>query len=242
VESKVFSRIVDPDAKAGPLAQQRLVGWFGCIALHEDEPGGDEALNDGVGLPGLPEWRQLFACDAPSGISEAFAGFDHSQKQRSQDFTVALVESFEQLLGGLDKRTAHPARRPVGGKGEGAAFAAGPGLAQGMGHQGQHAGLGLRVGQDHLGEAGFERQPPDLRGLLDGATKLVAAQRSEKDVVGRDLGPEAWHVGEASIEVGAHRDQASCGVLDDSIGERGPFVGVVTEREDLLELVNDQWP
>ena len=110
-----------------------------------------------------------------------------------------------------------------------------------MGDEGKRSWFGLRVDEHDVGEARFESQSADSSGTLDGAAELAAVQRSEEDVVGRDGCGQPWIVGEMPVEVAAYGHEAARAVIDESVGERGAFVGVVAKRHQLFELIDDEW-
>ena len=65
-------------------------------------------------------------------------------------------------------------------------------------------------------------------------------ERAEQQVIGRDRRGQPGEVGEMPVQVGAHGHEAAGGMVDESIGERDAFVGVVAEGEELFELIDDE--
>ena len=103
-------------------------------------------------------------------------------------------------------------------------------------------GLTLDLGDEHVHEAALDAQSGGPRRLGDRAAKLVRRHRAEQDLVPRDGFGQPGVGGAASVEVRPQRDRYGLFAREQAVDEARAQLVVVAEREDLLELVDDQQP
>ena len=108
-----------------------------------------------------------------------------------------------------------------------------------MREQRQRAGLGGDVAQDQLDEAGLELQPGEPGRLGDRALELGGAHRPEQHLVVGDGERELAVPAEPAVDVGAYSDRDGAAQPQQRVDERPSAIRVVTQREQLLELVDD---
>ena len=159
-----------------------------------------------------------------------------------QRLALSGLEVAVQLLGGLGYRTPDAAGGLVAGDGQGASFAAEPGLAQGVGEQGQGAGLVLDLADEEVDQAGFDDQPGLSGGSFDGGAQLVGGHGGEDVQPPLDQAGEDGVGGDVSHPVGAeHQDQwRGLGVVGEQLDEPVLLLVVVAQGEELFGLVDDQ--
>ena len=142
-------------------------------------------------------------------------------------------------VGGLRDRGRDAATRAIALDREGAPVALLPGHAQRMREQRQGSGLARHVAQDQLHEARLESQPGHPCGLGDRALELLVAHRPEQDLVVRDRPRQLRVVAQPPVQVGAHADHDRRGEREQPVDERVAARRVLTQRVELLELVDD---
>ncbi len=104
---------------------------------------------------------------------------------------------------------------------------------------GRAPGLAGDLAEHDVDEPGLEPQPGEARRLGHRAAQLVLAHRAEQDLVGGDRLREPRMRAQLAVEVGAHPDRHRPRVREQRVDEALPRVGVVAERVQLLELVDD---
>ena len=154
------------------------------------------------------------------------------------------LEVAVQLLGGLGDGAADPAGGLVAGDGQGASFAAQPGLAQGVGEQREGAGLVLDLADEEVDQAGFDDEPGLPGGSLDGGAQLVGGHGGEDVQPPLDQAGEDGVGGDVSHPVGPeHQDQwRGLGVVGEQLDEPVLLLVVVAQGEELFGLVDDEEP
>ena len=137
-----------------------------------------------------------------------------------------------------------PPAATVAGSGQDPTVAASPRLVEGVREQREGAGLALDVGQHRVDQAGLESKPGRAGGALDRPAKLVGPHRAEQVLVLGQRGGEARMVGASSVEVRPEGDHDRGGArlpqVHQGVDEAGSARLVRTEREHLLELIDDQ--
>ena len=108
-----------------------------------------------------------------------------------------------------------------------------------MREQRQGAGLARHVAQDQLHEARLESQAGHARGLGDGPLELFVAHGPEQDLIVCDRPRQLWVVAQLPVEVGAHADHDRRGQREQSVDEGVAARLVLTQRVELLELIDD---
>jgi hypothetical protein len=121
-----------------------------------------------------------------------------------------------------------------------------PLLEQGGGQQRQAARLVEHIDDEGLGERRLDPQADPARGLDDGPAELVASHRADQHLVGPDQPREPVMGRAAPVEIGAHGNHhlyAPVAVFvkrHERVHEGGPLTLVTADREQLLELVDDE--
>ena len=153
---------------------------------------------------------------------------------------LVVVERGECGLGrGRDRRT-NTARRAVSRDGDRATFAPEPGFAKRMAEQRQRPRRVAELGHDEFGEAFLDDEPAPLCRLLHGAHEIGRAQRSEQHLARRQPLRELLERTELAVEVGAQRHDESTVVRVHRVDERVLLLGVSTDGDQFLELIDDQ--
>ena len=213
-----FDVVLEPAAEPGPGAGEGLVGDLDDAVVAGDQAGPHEPVDElvlvrvrwrpgGVGpgrAPARPRCRVRRAGAAGRGAACAGPG----------------SRSPYSVLGGLGDGAADPAGGLVAGDGQGASFAAQPGLAQGVGEQGEGAGLVLDLADEEVDQAGLDDQPGLPGGSFDGGAQLVGGHGGEDVQPAFDQAGEDGVGGDVSHPVGAE-DQ-----------DQGRGLGVVGEQLD----------
>ena len=95
-------------------------------------------------------------------------------------------------------------------------------------------------GDDEFGQSRFDEKATAARRFLDHADEVLVAERAEEHLAGLQPAGELGERAELAVEVGPHGHHASAGVRIDAVDERGAIFRTATEREELLELVDDE--
>jgi len=156
------------------------------------------------------------------------------------DLLPALVEPVERLLGGRRDRRPDATRGAVPGDRDRAACAPQPRLAQGVTEEGKSARGVPDLGRDQGGESGLDLQATPSGWQVDGAHQIGLVERPQQHLTGRQPVRELAEHAELTVEVGAHGDDEPTRVIAHEIHARRPRAGVVAEREQLFQLVDDQ--
>jgi hypothetical protein len=231
--------VVQPVAQPGPGAGEGLVGQLDHVLVAGHQPGGDELfddlLADGVGGhdPAGDPGADRFAVGA---------GRHQAQQEVAQHGALLGRRALVELFGGLGDRPADAAGGLVAGDGQRAAFAAPPGLAQGVREQRQRARLALHVPHQQVDQAGFEAQPRLAGGPLDRGPQVVLPHAVEQEEAPLDDPGEPEVGGELAQPVGPqrHHERPPFRVLGQRCEEPGTLVGVRAQGHGLLALVDHQ--
>ena len=233
--------VLEPAAEPRPGAGERLVGDLDDAVVAGDQAGPDEPVDELV-LVGVGD--DLAAGDAGADGLALLSGGDQPQEQVVQRLALSGLEVAVQLLGGLGDGAADPAGGLVAGDGEGASFAAQPGLAQGVGEQGEGAGLVLDLADEEVDQAGLDDEPGLPGGSFDGFAQLVGGHGGEDVQAAFDQAGEGGVGGDVSHPVGPeHQDQwRGLGVVGEQLDEPVSLLVVVAQGEELFGLVDDEEP
>ena len=109
-----------------------------------------------------------------------------------------------------------------------------------MAEQRQRARGVAELGGDRLGKAALDLETAPLRRFLDSTHDVGGTHRPEEDLaVGEALG-EVRQCRELAVEVRPHGDDRTCGMGKHGSGEVGALGRIVSQRHELLELVDDE--
>jgi hypothetical protein len=201
VQRAALDVLLQPAAKPGPLAQQRLVGHLHTVLAHAEQPLVDQRTQHrpaplvlGDLLKGDPAADHRFTLARPGQPQQDPAG-------------RLLGVGVELLPGGFGQpsdRAMHPAGLLVGGHGQGAATAVLPALQQRTRQQRQPAGLLGHLGDHGLGQARLQPQPGPPCRQLDRAAQLAGVHRADQQVVGGQQAGQGGIGGAVAVVVGPH--------------------------------------
>jgi hypothetical protein len=208
-----------------------------------DEPGTDEMLDHGRRV--LVGHVDVVPADPAPRVRRAVTERGEPGEQAPGQFLTVAVQLPVRRLGGVGEGAVDAASGLVADQGQAVAAPPSPGLEQRVRQQRQHADAAVRVGHQ-LGQQGaLQRQLFLDSGLGDGATQLLHAHRPDR-YLGIVEGANELGVSRAmSVEVRSYADHhptpavLGAGGGDQCLNESAAFVGVRTQREDLLELVHD---
>ncbi len=217
-----------------------------AVAEHHEagvgEPGehavGDRRVGDAVEFaPG----------DPPAGVVGAVAQGRQAQQDAARGGALGAVQLGVDPLSRARDRRPQPAGLRVAREREAVTGAAAPGLPQRVGEQGERARFGAG-GREHGGdEVGVDEHSGPLGRGDDDRAQLLGGRRADQHLrlvtqrveqagqardVGQEVGAHAQHHGGAAA--------LADGDVDERVDERRPLLGVVAQREDLLELVDHQ--
>ena len=82
--------------------------------------------------------------------------------------------------------------------------------------------------------------PQRRAGSCTARTQVGLGERTEEHLAGREPVGELGEGAELAVQVGPHGDDQPAGMGDDGVHEGGPLGGVVAQRDQLLELVDDE--
>ena len=134
---------------------------------------------------------------------------------------------------------ATPPRLAVARDRQRAAVAPLPRGPQSVREERQRAGLAGHVAHGELDQPRLEPQPRQSCGLDHGTLELHVAHSPEQYLVGGDRAGEFGVIGEPAVHVGSHADRHRPADGQQRVDERLPATGVLAQREQLLELVDD---
>ena len=112
-----------------------------------------------------------------------------------------------------------------------------------MGQKRQPAGLPGDVADDRFDQSGFDHEPGALGRALDRAPQLLLVHGPDQRMAFLERGSEAGVGGAVAVEIGSQSDDHSrlaLGTVEQHLDEGGALLLVPAEREDLLELVDDE--
>ena len=238
VQPATLRVLLEPAAKARPLAQQRLVRDLHLVLADRDQALARQHVQDGSGVAELPDRHPR----ADAAVAR--------EPQHDPPCLLALA-GVEPLIRGFGEprdRAADAAAPLVGGQVQALAVALLPELEQGRGQQRQRAGLPLDVGDQRVGQLRLDHEPGVTSRQLDRPAQLVPAHRPDQHVVGAEH-PRQLRIRRAvPVEVRPDRDdherlavRVAC-ARDDRLGEGRPLAGIAAGREELLELVDGEYP
>ncbi len=231
--------VLEPAAEPRPGAGECLVRDLEDSVVAGDQPGLHEPVDELV-LSGCGD--DLSAGDAGADGLALLSGGDEPEEQVVQRLALSGLEVAVQLLGGLGDRAPDPAGGLVAGDGQGASFAAEPGLAEGVGEQGEGAGLVLDLADEEVDQAGFDDEPGLSGGAFDGFAQLVGGHGGEDVQAAFDQARELRLGGDVAHPVGPEHEHQGrrCGVVGEQLGEPLPFRVVVAQGEELFGLVDHE--
>ncbi len=205
------------------------------VLVDRDEPVRGQGFEDERGVGYVV---QLGAADAAFGVLGGVADRGQPDEQRPGQFLLPVGQPGEGRLGSAGQGALEPARGPEALQRQGVALAAVPGLQQRVGEQRQSARV-LGAVRDELGhQGGFDGVAGRARGLDDGGTQLVGGHRADGDLRGAHGVDQRGEVRAVAVEVGPYAQHDA--MLGDLLDEPATNLAVLTEREDLLELVDDE--
>ena len=232
--------LVEPGPEPRPGPGQRLVRQLDRVVGDRDEPGVGQQVDDA--LAGRVFGQAAALHPGPERLTVRRRS-DQPQHHPAQDLPLRDVESVVEPVSRTGHRPPDATRRAVAARRQQPSLAPLPGLGQGVGEEGQPTRLAVAVTQQQVHQAVLQPQAGSACRRLDGLAQCVAPQRP--DQVQARLG----HPGERLLA-----GQVAQMVRSDGEHHRGPVtgvrrelgeptvrrVGVLTEREDLLELVDHQ--
>ena len=194
---------------------------------------------------GSAERRELRASDATPRVLGALAEGDEPEEHLLARIPAGLVHRLEQLLGPPGERTGDPSDLPVGVEREHALGAPLGELGERVLQERQRARVVRDVG-DHLGQKSrLDNEPGAVGGGDDRALELLRRHRRDRFGSRREQVAEAGDGERGVVEVRPEcrhdADPASADrrLLPEALKKVRPFGIVVDQREDLLELVDD---
>ena len=245
MQAQALAVLLEPAAQGRPLADQDLVRDLGGAVAERDAAARRRSRSSrtrttssgdvlGYELGDRHTRRRVSSMPSPSSVSRR-----------------KTLRSERRCSSGQRRR---PGRRPycataevdaaavaVAVDGERAAVASLPGRAQRVREQRQRAGLAGDVARARAStRPGSSRSPARRAGSVMARAQLVVAHRAEQHLVRGDRARELGWRAQLAVEVGAHadRDRPSGARSSASMNARAAL-GVVAQREQLLELVDD---
>ena len=240
VEPAAFRVLLQPLAQPRPLAEQRLVGDLERLLAHSHETAVGENRHDASSILVRLELELRERRAAADGV----VAVDARQPQEDPAGGLRCSGVKPSYASSAIRATAPrtpPLSRYVSSR-QRPTVTVLPELDERRGEQGQPARLVDDVGDEGVHERGLDVQAGAARGQLDRAPQVVRLHRADEDVVLRELGGERGEGRKAAVEVGPDGD-------DDRLVRRGTrerveedhALGLVAaEREDLLELIDDE--
>nr|WP_230993548.1 hypothetical protein [Streptomyces endocoffeicus] len=155
------------------------MGQVDGVVLQGEQAGAGEVFEDRdrVGRFAEVEFR---AWSGPSGVRGSLTRGDEAQQNTAGEVSLRRGQMSVNVFGGAGDGAVETATRLVCPGGQRAAFAAAPGLEQGVGHQRQGARFALHLVEDARGQSAFHDHPCCLGGLGDGLAQLVTAHRADQ--------------------------------------------------------------
>ena len=240
VQSDAFSILLQPVTQGRPLADEDLVSDLRGALAQRDQPGLREAIEQRFDLLARAVLgHELVDADSASGVLDPFAELGEAQEEVAHQPVLIGRNRLDHRVGSLGDSGRHTAALPVRLDRHRASVAVLPGHPQGVGQQRQRTGLAGDVAQDQLDQAGLEAQSGEARRLDDRSLELGVAHRTQEDLVASDGPSELCVAGELAVHVSAYGDHDGRAEREQTIDERVAACAVVTQREELLELVDD---
>jgi hypothetical protein len=240
----IFSQ---PGAQRRPLADERLVCHLGRVLAQRDQARIGQDLHHGPHAGCLFVARhELIETRPPTRVLRPLAQLGQPQKDAARDRLLRSRQALViQALRRLRDRAAHPAGLGVGLQGQGPAAPPPPRLQERVRQQRQGPGLLADVADKEVDQAGFQLPLPTLGGKLDGSPQLLRAHRADILLVRRQGLAQIRVLRAVRVEVGAQRNQdrgrpACLAGLEQVVDECLALERVPTQREQLLELIDDQ--
>ena len=148
--------VVEPGPEPGPGAGQGLVGDLEDAVVAGDQAGRDQDLDQ-------PFVRRVGG-DQAAGYPGADGcplrtGRDQAQEEVAELVAATGLHRGVQALRGLRNRTPDAAAGAVAGDRQGVALPSPPGLEEGVGEQGQRAGVVAHLVHEEVDQPGFDDQP-----------------------------------------------------------------------------------
>ena len=109
-----------------------------------------------------------------------------------------------------------------------------------MPKEGERAWRIAELGDDELGKSRLDEETTPASGLFNGAGQVLFTERAEQNLARLQMMGEVGKGAELSVEVGPDGHHAPARVGVDAVDECGAIVRTATEREEFLELVDDE--
>ncbi|ANZ38806.1 hypothetical protein BBK82_24820 [Lentzea guizhouensis] len=220
----------DPVAQPRPRADERLVRELDVLRGQRDETrGGEPVEHRGV---------ETGAQGAALGVLGPLAECDEAQEDVPRGLPLRRGELGVDGLGGAGDGVLDAADLLVAGQCDGHAAAALPGLRQRVLHERQRGRLAGDVRDQPADQRGLDGGTGVAGGFGDGAAQLVTGHRADQELAALDRLDQFGVPGEVAVEVRADADDD---VRRPHEGRHEPVALLRPgEREDLLELVDDQ--
>jgi hypothetical protein len=226
---------------ASSSSHDRFVGQLDGVLRGGHQPCTDQQADDVVAV--------AVATEGPGGHPRTHRFTigrrrDEPQHHRTQLGTLLDGQALVQPVGGTGDGTTDLPGRPVPLDRQHAAIAPLPGLRQGVGQQRQRPRLAFTVAHQEIDQPRFEAQPGSFRRAFDGVAERLPAERLDQVQTTFGEGGEVVVDGEGGDVVGTHGDdhRSRLGrVASEASTQRPRPLGAgLVEREQLLELVDDQ--
>jgi hypothetical protein len=239
--------VLQPRTEPRPFMQQRLVGDLGRPFGDGDEAGVGQHRH-GTRRAGVAVQVELREQSPAAHDLRGFARCGEAQQDPFGCHLPVTIEAAEGVLRQPCDGSLHSASAQVVLQSEGPVSSARPQLEQGRREQGKATRLTGRVRHERIDELLLDRQARALRGQFDRPAQLLAVHRPDQDLSRREQRCQGPVPGTSSVEVRAHRDDDRGGgvrsgrCLSEGAEERGSFRIVRTRGEDLLELIDGEYP
>jgi hypothetical protein len=243
MQADALAILVQPGAQRRPLADEHLVGDLGGALAERHEPRFGEPVQHRLhDRPRRAFGHQFLDGRAPARVRDAFPELGEPQEDVARHLPLVGRQRRDHTVGGSRNRSGDAAAVAITVDGQRAPVAPLPRRPQGVRQQWQRAGLARDIAQRQFDEAGLQTQPSQPRGFAHCPLQLVVAHRAEQDLVVRHRLGELGVGRELSVQIGAHTDRDRSADCEQRVDERAPRVRVVAQREELLELVDDDEP
>jgi hypothetical protein len=240
VQANAVAVLVEPGPQGRPLADQGLVGDLGRPLAEGHEPRLGEPLEQRLHHLGRDRvGDELVDVHAPAAFGCGVAELREPEEHAARHGAAVGRQGGEHAVGGARDRRGDAAGLAVALDGERASVAALPGGAERVREERQRPGLAGDVAQGQLDQPGLEPQPGEACRLSHRSLELGVAHRSEQHLVGGDRASELRVRSELAVHVGSHADRDRSPDRQQRIDECLPARGVVAQREQLLELIDD---
>ena len=231
--------VVQPAPQARPGPGECLVGELQDPVVAGDEPRCDQLLDEvvAVGVGGHHP-----AGDPAAHRFALGAGCHEPQDQVAQGVPLVDRDPGVQRLRRLGDGPVDAARGAVAGDRQRVALAATPRLVEHVRQQGQCARVVLHLAHEEVDEPGLDHQPGLAGRRLDRLGQPVLAEAADDVEPALDEPGEVGMRREVGEMVGTQRehDRAHLASAHQRAQELLPLPRVVAQREELLELVDQQ--